>query len=202
MKTSEYLKMMREIKDFSFATIGHDGLPTARIIDVMLVEEDCLYFLTARGKEFYSQLTEQKFAALSGMNKNWQMITLRGKVKKVSQDMLGPIFEQNPSMNEVYPGDSRKILEVFCLYEGQGEFFDLSGTPSFRETFLLGKQKEHKKGFVITGECISCGICAGVCPQRCIAEGSPYAIRQQNCLHCGLCEESCPSSAVIPADHA
>ena len=84
MKTSEYLKMMREIKDFSFATIGHDGLPTSRIIDVMLVEEDCLYFLTARGKEFYSQLTEQKFAALSGMNKNWQMITLRGKVKKLS----------------------------------------------------------------------------------------------------------------------
>ena len=101
MKTSEYLKMMREIKDFSFATIGHDGLPTARIIDVMLVEEDCLYFLTARGKEFYSQLTKQKFAALSGMNKNWQMITLRGKVKK-----------------EMCIRDSRYPIKLATLYFG------------------------------------------------------------------------------------
>ncbi len=196
MKTSEYLKRMRKIKDVSFATIGRDGHPASRMIDIMLAGEDCLYFLTARGKEFYEQLMEQEFAAVSCMNNNWQMFTLRGKVKKVSQDMLTQIFEENPSMNEVYPGDSRNILEVFCLYEGQGEFFDLSCTPIFRETFLLGGWQEISKGYEIGEACIACGICETVCPQNCIERGTPFVIRQEHCLHCGLCVERCPAQAI------
>ena len=196
METKVYLKMMREVKDFAFATIGEDGRPAVRIIDIMLAEDDCLYFLTARGKEFYRQLTEQKFAAMTGMTKNWEMLTLRGRVRQVGQEMLGPIFEANPSMNDVYPGDSRNILEVFCLYEGQGEYFNLSKTPIFRETFFVGNPTEHKKGFCITDACIECGICAQACPQQCIEEGTPYRIRQQNCLHCGLCAEQCPAAAI------
>lgn len=197
MQTKDYLQMIRGVKDFAFATIGEDGNPAVRIIDVMLVGEDRLYFLTARGKEFYSQLMEQQFVAITGMTKNWEMLTLRGKVKQVSRKLLVPIFEANPSMNEVYPGQSREILEVFCLYEGQGEYFNLSKTPIFRETFFLGCPKAHQKGFEITHACISCGICTEACPQQCIAEGSPYAIHQQSCLHCGLCFERCPSSAIV-----
>ena len=56
MGTKEYLQMMREIKDCTFATLDGEGRPATRIIDVMRVEEDGLYFLTARGKDFYSQL--------------------------------------------------------------------------------------------------------------------------------------------------
>lgn len=49
--------MLREIKDVAFATVDEDGEPQVRIIDVMLVDDDKLYFCTARGKDFYSQLT-------------------------------------------------------------------------------------------------------------------------------------------------
>lgn len=196
METKEYLQMMREIKDCTFATLDGDGRPATRIIDVMLADEDGLYFLTARGKEFYSQLTEQWFVSVTGLTKNWEMLTLRGKVKQVPQEMLTPIFEANPSMNGVYPGDSRNILEVFCLYEGQGEYFNLSKTPIYRETFFLGHPAGHKKGYEVTDACISCGVCAGLCPQQCIDAGEPYTIRQENCLHCGLCAENCPAQAV------
>jgi uncharacterized pyridoxamine 5'-phosphate oxidase family protein len=43
------LELLRSIKSVTFATIN-DGEPSARIIDVMFVEDDGLYFLTARGK--------------------------------------------------------------------------------------------------------------------------------------------------------
>lgn len=49
------LKFLREIKSVAFAT-SQDNVPCVRIADVMLVEEDRIYFLTARGKNFYRQL--------------------------------------------------------------------------------------------------------------------------------------------------
>ena len=106
------------------------------------------------------------------------------------------IFRENPSMEGVYPGDSRYILEPFCMEEGQVEFFDLGKTPIERESFVLGGGKEVPKGFEITEDCIGCGTCREICPQQCIREGTPYAIRQEHCLHCGLCFEKCPAQAV------
>ncbi len=45
MKTP--LEILRELKSVTFASV-EDGKPQARIIDVMLVEDDKLYFMTAR----------------------------------------------------------------------------------------------------------------------------------------------------------
>ena len=86
METKEYLRILREIKDCAFATVDENGRPDVRIIDVMMVEDDCLYFLTARGKNFYQQVLNQEFVAITGMTKNWEMVSLRGRVRQVSQD--------------------------------------------------------------------------------------------------------------------
>ena len=196
-KTETYFHMLREMRDVVFSTVAADGTPRSRIIDVMLVEDEKLYFLTAVGKDFYEELMKTGYVAVAGLNSSWESVRVWGKVRNVGQDLLGRIFEENPSMNNVYPGDSRYILEVFCLEEGEGEYFCLGTEPIVRHSFSFGKTAFHKKGFVITEACIECGICAAACPQQAIDQGSPYVIRQKNCLHCGLCLRDCPAEAVV-----
>lgn len=199
MNAMDCLNILRSIKDCAFATVDENGMPQNRIIDVMIVEDEKLYFLTARGKHFYNELLKGGHAAITGLNSEWQTVRLLGKVEKLGDQKhwIDRIFELNPSMNEVYPGDSRYILEAFCVEDGELEFFDLGKSPIYRESFSIGSGAIHPKGFVITDECIGCGFCAENCPQKCIDEGQPYVISQGNCLHCGLCFENCPVQAIV-----
>jgi len=192
-----FFGLLRDMKDTAMATVAPDGTPRVRIIDVMLVEEDRLYFLTARGKDFYAELTAGGTVAVTGLNDRWETVRVWGKVKNVGQELLSRIFEENPSMNGVYPGETRDILEVFCLYEGEGEYFCLAEEPIRRIPFCFGRNEYKKKGFFITDGCMQCGTCAQGCPQNAIDEGSPYVIRQENCLHCGRCAEKCPFDAIV-----
>ena len=57
MNAQTCLQLLREIKGAAFATVDENGIPQVRIIDVMLVEEDALYFCTARGKDFFFSLS-------------------------------------------------------------------------------------------------------------------------------------------------
>lgn len=129
------------------------------------------------------------------MNKDYQMVRLNGKAQRLEDQKywMDRIFEENPSMNAVYPKDSRYILEAFCIQNGAVEFFDLCKEPIVRETFVMGDGKERIAGFKITKDCTQCGKCERVCPQKCIKD---YEINQTHCLHCGLCKEECPIGAI------
>lgn len=199
MTAQDCLQLLREIRDVAFATVSPDGKPQVRIIDVMLVEEGKLYFCTARGKDFYEQLVRTGEVAVAGLTKDWKDIRLSGKAKRLPEQKLwiDRIFEANSSMNGVYPGESRYILEPFCIDEGELECFDLGVSPIERESFSLGAVEPKEKGFFITDACIGCGTCAAGCPQQAIDEGAPFTIRQRNCLHCGLCFENCPVQAIV-----
>ena len=35
-------------------------------------------------------------------------------------------LKKNPYMKKIYPGDTKDAIEVFWLYEAQGEYFDIS----------------------------------------------------------------------------
>ena len=126
------------------------------------------------------------------------MIRLTGNAELLpdQKKWIDRIFDENPSMNDVYPGESRYILDPFCIERGELEYFDLGKTPIYRESSAIGGTEITPKGFVITDDCIGCGTCSEACPQQCIDEGIPYEIRQNNCLHCGLCFESCPVEAI------
>ena len=66
MTKQDYLELLVEnIHSTTVATIGTDGHPQTRVIDMMLYDEQGVYSLTARGKAFYAQLMEQGFIALS-----------------------------------------------------------------------------------------------------------------------------------------
>ena len=198
MNFQKCLKILREIKDVAFATT-ENGIPQARIIDVMLVDEKSLYFCTARGKDFYRQLIADGNVAVTGLNKDYQMVRLTGKARRLDDNKkwIDRIFEENPSMNEVYPNESRYILEAFVIDNGQAEFFDLGVKPINRKSFSSDGGKAAEKGFYISDKCIGCGKCRRSCPQQCIESGKPYVIRQENCLHCGLCTEICPTGSVL-----
>lgn len=198
MDVQDCLNMLREIKDVAFATVDAKGKPQVRMIDVMLVEEGRLYFCTARGKNFYKELLSAPDVAVTGMNNRYQMVRLNGLACRVEdqREKIDRIFEANPSMKGVYPGESRYILEAFRIEDGELEFFDLGQPHICRKTFTFGEYKNTGRGYYITDKCTGCGVCLDVCPQQCILEKTPYEIVQEHCLHCGLCYERCPSEAV------
>lgn len=108
------------------------------------------------------------------------------------------IFEKNPYMQKIYPGSTRSALEVFQIYEAEGEFFDISD-PSHvtRDRFVIGDGKKRQTGYFVGQGCIGCKLCYSVCPQRCIdIAGKPVVIDQNRCLHCGRCAEICPKQVI------
>ena len=198
MTNMDYLKMLvEELHSTTVATIGADGHPQTRIIDMMYYDEDGVYFLTAKGKTFYEQLMEQKYVAISA-TKAKIAVSLRGYVKNIGKKNLDLMFDRNPYMKEIYPGDTREALEVFQLYEAQGEYFDISNPSAIvRDKIIIGNAKEVQTGYFVREACIGCKLCYSVCPQKCIdISGKPVVIDQNHCLHCGRCAQICPRQCI------
>lgn len=204
MTATEFLRYLQnEIHTTVVATVNDDGLPVTCAIDMMDADENGLYFLTAKGKSFYDRLKKRQYLALTGMKGEDTMhcvaVSVRGKVRELGSGLLPRLFEKNPYMNEIYPtAESQRALTVFQLYEGSGEWFDLSKKPIERASFTFGGVAEKKEGYFITNGCVGCHACEAVCPQNCIDfSGIPAVIRQENCLHCGNCMKTCPRNAII-----
>ena len=195
-KARKYVDMFRRVKIASAATVDEDGHSRSRIINVMIAADEGMYIVTSKGKPFYEQLVKTGEIALSAMCPECQSLKFWGKVRIVEKEWVDRVFEQNPGMNEVYPDDTRYILDAFLIYQGSGEWFDLLHYPINRESFAYGMDEEIA-GYMISGDCIGCGSCTSVCPQLCISEGEPYVIDASHCLQCGACREICPAGAVI-----
>ena len=125
-------------------------------------------------------------------------ISLQGKVKEIGAKKIPDLFVKNPYMGNIYPTiESRSTLTVFQIYEGIGEWFDLSKTPIERVTFRLGKASIRETGYFVTDKCIGCKLCYSKCPQKCIdISRKPVIISQSHCLHCGNCLKICPALAI------
>lgn len=183
MTAKKYLDyVVREIHTTVVATVDDRGLPVTVAIDMMDSDEQGLYFLTAKGKDTLSCVA----------------VSLRGKVRELGYDRVPDLFEKNPCMHELYPTEAAmKVLSVFPVYEGCGEWFDLSEKPIERDSFAFGGAAKVRDGFFIAGACAGCGSCVAVCPLNCIRIDSvPYEIEQEHCLHCGNCLDACPVKAV------
>ncbi len=203
MQTKDFLAyLVNEIHTCVVATVDDDGLPVTAAIDMMSYDENGLYFLTAKGKGFYDRLTKRGYIALTGIKGKNTMtsvaISVRGKVREVGYALIPKLFEKNLYMCEIYPTEeSMHALTAFQIYEGGGEWFDLSKKPIERASFTFGGTERKKEGYFITDACIGCETCGSVCPQNCIDfSNTPAVIKQEHCLHCGNCVEVCPVGAV------
>ena len=203
MITSDYLKyIVTEIHRSIVATVDDEGMPVTCAIDMMDYDECSLYFLTAKGKAFYDRLKSRGYLAFTAMKGEDTMssvaVSVRGKIREIGFEKIPELFKKNPYMNEIYPTEeSRKALTVFQIYEGSGEWLDLSKKPIERASFSFGKAESTQSGYFINDNCISCGSCLDVCPQQCIdISKTPAVIRQENCLHCGNCLNICSVGAV------
>ena len=204
MTTTDYLKyLQREIHTAVAATVDEEGFPVTCAVDIMDYDDGGLYFLTAKGKSFYERLIKRGTIALTGIKSKDTMhsvaVSVQGKVMEMGKELLPQILSKNAYMKKIYPtAQSQESLTVFKLYEGTGEWFNLSKKPIERASFTIGDVKPKSGGyFIATDECIGCRSCQKVCPQDCIDFSSVWGrIQQEHCLHCGSCMNACPAGAV------
>ena len=203
MSAGRYLKYLQEeIHTVVAATIDDSGLPVTCAIDIMNYDENGLYFLTAKGKNFYDRLKANENIAFTAMKGEDTLscvaVSVQGKAKEIGPDRLPDLFRKNPYMEKIYPDvRSHSALTVFKIYEGTGEWFDLSKLPIERASFFFGGAQAKETGYFVTDKCIGCKLCYSKCPQKCIdISRKPVVIRQEHCLHCGNCFEICPARAI------
>lgn len=203
MDAKDYLSfLVHEIHTTVVATVDDDGKPVTCAVDMMDCDESGLYFLTAKGKSFYERLKKQGYLSLTGIKGEDTMtsaaVSVRGKVRELGGQKAKELFDKNPYMYEIYPTEeSRSAIRVFQLYEGTGEWFDLSKKPMERAEFQFGGVGGVRERYFVTDKCIGCKLCYSKCPQKCIdISVKPVVINQNNCLHCGNCFEICPMRAI------
>ncbi|MCD7771934.1 MAG: 4Fe-4S binding protein [Oscillospiraceae bacterium] len=201
MDAQTCLKKLQYVGVLEFATVDSDGNPQIRNISAIHYEPDGMYFFTARGKNFCRELLSDGRVQILGYTRYKEMIRLSAKATPVSEEeqqkWTDTIFQEQPYLSNVYPGDTRKIGIVFEIHDAEIEYFNLGVNPIFRESYVIGNGKANPKGYFITDACIGCGKCVKICPQRAIEFGKPSVIHQEHCLHCGNCFENCPVKAIV-----
>lgn len=199
MDAKTCLQKLQYVGVLAFATVDGHGAPQIRNISAIHYEPEAMYFFTAKGKDFCRQLLSDGRVQILGYTKFKEMIRLSARAKPAADQRkwIDRIFEEQPYLSNVYPGDTRELAGiVFEITDGEIEYFHLGVNPIFRESYAIGGGNVTERGYRITGACIGCGACAEHCPQRCIEAGTPYQIQQEHCLHCGNCHAVCPVQAV------
>jgi ferredoxin len=52
--------------------------------------------------------------------------------------------------------------------------------------------------YVISADCMNCGVCESMCPTSAISESETgFVIRRDLCTQCGTCAPYCPARAIL-----
>lgn len=199
MDAKTCLEKLDLITTLSMATVDEDGMPQNRIISAIYIEDNFLYFYTARGKEFTNQLKNTNKISILGLSKFKEQIRLTGEVKQAKEQRkyIDLIFKKYPYLYNVYPNKTNEIGIIFKIENAEIEYFNLGVKPIFRDTYTIGSYEAKEKGFRVKAEkCIECETCKRNCPQGTITKEEKCKIDENHCLHCGYCFENCPVRAI------
>lgn len=202
----------------TFATIGEDGFPEARIAHLRGWDEDGIYFMTMYTKSFYKQIKETGKIAVCGLCANTQVshdengmpvfdagyaIRMSGTVVEVPMEEIkaknNPIFDVCIKDQKCYPA-----MVVLCINSGRGDVFDYDFEKKTRENkleriyFSYNEAKIKYSGLKINQDtCIGCGVCESKCSFKAIKPvNGKYAIDTYRCDECADCYINCPVNAI------
>ncbi len=196
------MQLLEACRSVTLTTVHHaTGFPESRIVDVMMIRPEGIYFLTARGKPMYAQMRLNQHVAVCGMDARYRSIRIRGTVREVpGHATVDEIISLHPGIGSLYPPHARGILVAWCLYRGSGQVFDLSQEPPERTRFSFGGDPPAVFPLLITEACTLCGECLAACPVHAVSVSEhQVAIEERCCLECGLCIEICPEGAILLA---
>ena len=84
--------LQREIHTVIAATTDEEGRPVTCAIDIMDWDENGLYFLTAKGKNFYDRLKANEHIAFTAMKGEDTLfcvaVSVQGKAKEIGPERL------------------------------------------------------------------------------------------------------------------
>ena len=134
MERNDYLKMLvEEMHSTTMATIGADGHPQTRVIDMMLWDKKGVYFLTAKGKAFYAQLMEQGYVAISA-TKDKKAVSLRGRIQNIHSEKLDEIFGKNTCRKFIPAIHARHLRCSACTRPRENASTSPASRPSSTST--------------------------------------------------------------------
>ena len=122
MDAETCLKKLQYVGVLAFATVDAQGNPQVRNISAIHYEPEALYFFTARGKDFCRELLADGRVQILAYTRYKEMIRLSAKAVPVPREKqnywMEKIFQEQPYLVNVYPGDTREIGIVFEIRDG------------------------------------------------------------------------------------
>ena len=194
--------LQRDVCRAAASVTDEHGMPWSILLDLVVAEDHGLYFAAAKGTVLHTSLQANPHLAVSIIADqgptDFQAVSIRGTVKNTGSKHLDELFDKNPGLQKMYPKPkSRRTLEVFCIYRGEGEYLELKEGILNRKRFSFGGEEVKKRGYQINEtRCIGCQGCRSICPVSCISNTFPRAIDQNRCIQCGNCFQICLRKAV------
>ncbi len=194
--------LQKDVSRAAASVADEQGMPWSVILDLVMAEDQRLYFAAAKGTVLHTSLQTNPHLAVTiaadrGQTE-FQAVSIRGTVKNMGTERLDMLFDRNPVLQKIYQKPkSRRILEVFCIYRGEGEYLELKEGILNRKRFSFGGEEIKNRGYQIDEKrCIGCQGCRSICPVSCISNTFPRTIDRNRCIQCGNCFQICLRRAV------
>ena len=195
----KYLKVAKELSKKLKVPIKI--IPTNNLIDKF--NKDSILF-DCGPKEFVEYishakcvLTDSYHGVLFSINFNKPFVALkRFKENKFSQNSrIINILSRFNLEDRLYNNKSLNLSPIYYKTINREIAIERKKSIDFlRKSIFDGKVSNEP---LITNNCTGCGVCAVVCPKKCIKiekneEGFwEYTVNKEQCINCGLCKKNC-----------